>query len=214
MASRIIHLSIANVVAKKVKIKDCERFFIGQMLPDVVDRNNVHHDEIYVKTHFKKYNLGVKYYDFSDFYKLYKEKILEDDLYLGYYLHIIEDAVFRKYIYIDLNLLVKKKDLNFTDTLYNDYRIIGNFLIKKYNLKYRFEDFLDNGINNIYKFDLDIFKKEFKEDFIKEGNGKCVYIDINDIEKFIELVSNMCINEISSIRKNGKSTLNALDYSY
>ncbi len=222
MASRIMHISICMEILKKLNFIDEERFIIGTLLPDAISRENVLHDEIYSKTHFKKVDekTNSKYYDFSGFFSRYTDKILQDDLYLGYYLHILQDAIFRKFIYIDNHLIKQRKKLDFTEKLYADYDILNKYLIKKYDMNFdinTFDGVSYNGIDEIYNFDISVIKDGLKGDF--ENIEKCLhskfsYLNESMILEYILKCMDICVNEILNI-KNGKSTnLSVLDYSY
>ena len=106
MAQRTIHMLFATTLTDKVDIKDKNRFFIGSILPDAY----INHEDR-DKTHFIKriqqLDYKINYIDFGEFYKKYCNKIMSDDLYLGYYAHLIEDAFYRHYLYHEKDYMEK-----------------------------------------------------------------------------------------------------------
>ena len=108
MAQRTIHMLFATKLTDKVDIKDKNRFFIGSILPDAY----INHEDR-DKTHFIKriqqLDYKINYIDFGEFYKKYCNKIMSDDLYLGYYAHLIEDAFYRHYLYHEKDYMEKIK---------------------------------------------------------------------------------------------------------
>ena len=96
MASRIIHLAITNGLIKNYQFKDANRLKFGAILPDVYAAGKSTAD-----SHFK---IGVcgnnkRTYDFTRFKALFSDLMKNDDLYLGYYLHLVQDILFRHYVY-------------------------------------------------------------------------------------------------------------------
>lgn len=64
--------------------------------------------------------------------------MLCDTLYMGYYIHLAEDLVYRDFIYnrykwspMENGRLSQKK----VDGLHNDYRLLNKYVKEKYNLK-------------------------------------------------------------------------------
>ena len=93
MAQRIVHYLIAVRLAEEIPVSDRQRFLAGSLLPDA---HTVPEDR--EKTHYRTYCGDSRIYDFNRFRKEYPDEIFRDDLYLGYYLHLIEDAVYRFFL--------------------------------------------------------------------------------------------------------------------
>lgn len=76
-------------------------FALGQVLPDAVcDRENRDKSHYIVSLD----NGKSVAYDFEQFASTYNERIINDELYLGYYMHLVEDAFYRKLLYRDYGL--------------------------------------------------------------------------------------------------------------
>lgn len=96
MPSCGIHLATAYEVTKKIKIKNKDNFFIGNMLPDA-ERYVIKDFSIYVpyeKSHFSRMiqinNRMEKLPDYNIFIQKYK-KDLNNPMVLGYLTHLIAD---------------------------------------------------------------------------------------------------------------------------
>lgn len=92
MASTIIHYAISTQIMNELKIKDTNLFLLGASVgPDA----SSHEDGSYDITHFwsKSSNQTRKGIHWCNFAKKYREIILNDDFVLGYYCHLIQDAV-------------------------------------------------------------------------------------------------------------------------
>ena len=96
MASRIIHLAITEILAGKYTFKDINRLKIGVTLPDAsAPGQNTE------RSHLKIQICGLtkKTYDLTRYRKEFGKRMKEDDLYLGYYLHLVQDILFRYFMY-------------------------------------------------------------------------------------------------------------------
>ena len=94
MASSMIHLAIVQEMRKKVSFRDINRLFLGVILPDGAVAGNSHLKKKICENTRYTYDLEF----FRDRYGKYMEK---DDLYLGYYLHLIQDMLYRRFMYGD-----------------------------------------------------------------------------------------------------------------
>ena len=209
MASRTVHYALAILISKKIKIENIDRFIAGELLPDAIEHNNENH----AKTHFKiTYNVDKKLIDTKSFLEEYKDLILKDELYLGYYLHLIQDAVYRKFLYFGEGF-VNKRDGTFVKEIHNDYALLNEYLIQKYDLKT-----IDNPINlgeicSIYDYRFSDLLNELEHDFIGRGTGNTVHLTEEIIDRYINMCVDICCDEINSIRKN-KSKFEYLSYAW
>ena len=120
-----MHLAIGKELLRHTGAENGERFLIGMLLPDAIitgDKKTAgtHYDVMTDSTH--------KVMDFFRFYAEFEETILTDSLYLGYYLHLIEDCIFRKYIYYELGLLEMRGKSGFLEQLYKDYHSVNEYI--------------------------------------------------------------------------------------
>ena len=87
MASSLMHYAITDKILQLFPMHDGARLRFGAVLPDASVNKR--------KTHFRIYNekLGIRLYDLESYRAQFGERMQKDDLYLGYYLHLIEDAL-------------------------------------------------------------------------------------------------------------------------
>ena len=89
MASRILHLAAAKLILDEHPAADEKRFRLGSILPDAGER---------VSAHFRvRIDGGTKtMMALGGFRARFADK-MDDPLYLGYYLHLVQDIVFARY---------------------------------------------------------------------------------------------------------------------
>ena len=151
MPGYVIHLAVAEEYLKKNKKNEKYNEFIdGIIFPDSdKDKSLTHYGEKSSK---------------SNLYKFLENNKIDNSFNRGYFLHLLTDYLFYNR-YID----------TFSKDIYNDYDILNNYLIEKYDVK------LPEKI------------KEFV--FFKEGKLHILSLEI--IEKLIEDISNLDLDEIA-----------------
>ena len=93
MASGIVHLAITKKVCEQYKCKDRNRLNFGSVLPDfAADRQAAHMRAVV-------WGRNKRGYDLNRFRAEFGPKLLRDDLYLGYYLHLVQDVCHRQIMY-------------------------------------------------------------------------------------------------------------------
>lgn len=211
MASRVLHLAVAEIIINEILIKDKNRFRLGSMLPDAYnqDSSKTHsHLQIFVCGNSKKT------YDLERFLKLYKEEMVSDELYLGYYLHLIQDMIFRELVYekYKWNPLIEGN----VQRLHNDYNLINKYVISKYNLTcniYMLQGVEKKPLFNLYQFNLEQLLIDLKNDFKETCNGKIFFFSREMAEEFIQRAADACIKEIKAM-SNGKHYVDAYQYAW
>ena len=209
MAARTVHYALALLICKKCNIENIDRFIAGELLPDAIEHNNVNH----AKTHFKiTYEVCKKLIDTKSFLEKYRAMIMKDDLYLGYYLHLIQDAVYRRFLYTDEGF-INKRNGNYVSELHNDYALLNEYIINKYGL-----EIIDNAINidcidEIYDFKYNELLDELKLDFSNRGTGTTVHLTEDMMDRFIEISFGICCEELEALKEKN-SKFNYLFYSW
>lgn len=202
----------AKLVAHKLEITDLDRFYLGSILPDAyveaTDRQIAH---------FIKYmpEDNCLFFDFQDFATKYEKEIIEDNLYLGYYAHLVEDAFYRYYLYYEKDMLSKIKSYKL-DILHQDYRILNSYIDKHYDLPKQIkvpDRFNAESLNDITAFDVEKLINDYSNDLHEFVNEKTKLLTEEMIEEFISKYIDILASELLSIQK-GHSTLNALDYKW
>ena len=127
MASSMIHLAITSELMKRHTFRDADRLRLGSILPDASDDK--------VNSHLKTIINGgtLKIYDLDRFRKLFGPLILTDDLYAGYYLHLIQDILFRHLVYDDYHWDAYLPGN--VERLHRDYQISNCYVASKYGLE-------------------------------------------------------------------------------
>lgn len=126
MASSMIHLAIASELTRQHSFHDIDRLRLGSILPDASGEKVDSHLKILIRGNTRKT------LDLNRFRQLFGHLLLEDDLYLGYYLHLIQDILFRHFIYGDYHW-----DPNIPGNvarLHRDYQISNCYVASKYGL--------------------------------------------------------------------------------
>ena len=152
MAQRTIHYLFGDILSKENVLKDKNRFLLGSVLPDAY--SNVVERDISHFTDTKLPNNQV-YFDFMKFRAQFNELIKTDDLYLGYYMHLVEDDFYRQFI----REIHMKNDVPHSAEevarLHNDYHILNAYIVEKYKIKYTLVqpvDFKMEPVNRIVRF--------------------------------------------------------------
>lgn len=207
MAQRTIHYLFGEVISRHVVLRDKRRFLLGSVLPDaycdVKDRD---------VTHFMVREEHRKYVDFHAFLEQYYDQIQRDDLYLGYYIHLVEDAFYRNLFHNKYQKVPRSMDE--VKRLHKDYHILNSYIVKKYGL--RNEVALDVDLqreifHEIASFRVKEFLQEMDEDFREDISGETYYITENMVDEFVEDYLSLAVKEIESI-KAGKSCLKVEDF--
>ena len=156
----------------------------------------------------------VNYIDFGEFYKKYCNKIMSDDLYLGYYAHLIEDAFYRHYLYHEKDYMEKIKSYEL-EVLHTDYHILNSFISHKYDMPVlEIEADMQNEIlNAIAPFDISGIIREYERDIVENIDQKAVILTESMLEEYVSEYVDLAANELCSARE-GKSILNTEDYKW
>ena len=208
MAQRTVHYLFGEIISNQVKLTNKERFLLGSVLPDAADA--VDRD----RAHFKVKTDTLVYYDFEAFRNQYADLLRQDDLYLGYYMHLIEDAFYRAFIYRDGITMPRSKEE--VRLLHNDYHILNAYIVKKYGIRNILQGnpvSEDDPISSIASFNINAFLHDMAADFTEQTDGTPVFLTKEMLDEFIELYTPLAVKEIESI-KNGTTLLRAVDYAW
>ena len=190
-----MHLAAAKLLAAKIPLRDARRFDFGSILPDAEDGD--HGSE----THFKVITPdGEKYFDFGRFGREYRREILSDDLYLGYYLHLVADAVYRRFVY-EKHGWDPSVPGN-VGRLHNDYRLTNGYAAKRYGLEYDIvipADFSKARIAGEMPFTVAGFFDEMKGDFLPYDGGEPFFLTPEMADDYIAETVTVCEAEYSAL---------------
>lgn len=208
MAQRTIHYLFGELLFDRAHLSNKERFLLGSILPDAIDVScrNASHFKVKTGTH--------KYFDFAAFRNQYFDLMLRDDLYLGYYMHLVEDAFYRAFFYTDRFTMPRTRDE--VTILHNDYHILNSCIVRKYRIHNILADTysLENEpLRHIAPFLIDDFLGEMAHDFTEQTEGKPVYLTEHMLDEYVKTYVPLAIEEVNSIQK-GASVLNVADYAW
>lgn len=209
MAQRIVHYLIADRLSEEYPVYDRQRFLTGSLLPDAY--RSVRERDI---THYKVSEGDIHYSDFRRFREEYRDRILHDDLYLGYYLHLAEDALYRRYL--RTHDYRRPMNLEQRGQLHQDYHILNSLLIAQHGLRNELTDPIDlsgEPISRILSFQLPELISGLDNDFHEQMHGQCRYVTPDIINGFIAEAYPLCAQEMSAVR-NGHFILEPRDYAY
>ena len=208
MAQRTIHYLFAQMISSQVALSDKNRFLLGSILPDAIERCNRD------TSHFKVQTGTHKYFDFAAFRNQYYDRILRDDLYLGYYMHLVEDAFYRVFMYNDHS--ARPRTPAEVTVLHQDYHILNNYIVKKYGIQNTLDhtfSLAGESINDIAPFRIDEFLEEMAIDFIEDTKGQTVFLTESMLDAFVETYFPLALQEVKNL-KNGASVLSPIDYAW
>lgn len=209
MAQRTIHYLFGEFFSKHIKIKDKNRFLLGSIIPDayadLCDRNS---------THYITQKENQVYFDFNRYREQYFELMQIDDLYLGYYIHLVEDAFYRQFINSGKYRTPCSQEE--VAVLHNDYHILNSYIVNKYNIHNMFEKSVDlthESISKIAVFRINEFIEEMSHDFTEQTTGETVFFKENMLDEFIDKYMPLGLLELQSVQ-SGKSVLQVQDYAW
>ncbi len=197
MASRMIHYAIAKQVAKRYPIRNYDRFVLGELLPDAYAEDRGTGD-----SHFKISVCGgsQKTYDLEKFRALFSEELKTDDLYRGYYLHLIQDLYFRDFVY-NQHCWNPRIPGNI-EKLHGDYALANAYVIEKYEMENRLvipTDFPAEPINGIYPFGVERLAGDFDSDFRGCEKGEYFFFTTEMADTFIKIACGQSVKELEAL---------------
>ena len=206
MASSVVHLAIINELTKKIDFNDINRLKFGAVVADA---------GIYGKSHLKiNVSDGKKSYDFDRYRLMFGGRILSDDLYLGYYLHLVQDALYRHYVYDRYHwdpLIPGNVEL-----LHKDYSIVNHYVVSKYQLKNDLvvpKGFEKEDINQIDTFDIERLMLDMRSYFRPVEEEKIFFFTKEMSDEYIEEAIDFCLKEVEKIR-NGLPGIDMIEYAW
>lgn len=177
MPSVAAHMIVAKLVSEKLNINDPD-FYRGNLLPDIIYKKNSHYK---IKgEHFYIPNVS---YVKSNF-------CLKDNLYLGYYVHLLLDKYFlEEYV----PNVIGRYDIFKTKEIYRDYTKINYSLIRNFDID------VDELCSVLIDYKDDVDEEKLIENLTclytsETGDGK--YLKIEDFSKFLIDISDRICEDI------------------
>ena len=204
MASSIIHLAVTNELTKRHEFKDIDRLKFGAILPDAGDG---------IISHLKKSVCGQskKTYDFERFRAEFGKLMKIDDLYLGYYLHLVQDLCYRHFVYGRYNW--DPSIPGNVEKLHKDYSIINNYVVSKYHLRNNVTipaDFENEAINGICVFNTDWLMAVMAEYFKPTSEHEIFFFTREMADEYIKEATEACLAELNAL-KMGRGLISSFE---
>ena len=207
MASSIMHVAISTGVLREFPDIERNRFLLGSMFPDAAGPGNGH----------RKINVcdgTKKTYDLPGFRRQFAEQLKHDPLYLGYYLHLVQDLVFRVYVYRTHHWDPMPEGNR--ERLHNDYAITNSYIIERYGLTPDLE--LPEGIASEplfadENFDLGGFLESYHTYVGKKVDGDIFFFTKEMADECIAMCLSRCIAEVQAIR-TGMGFIDEIEYAW
>ncbi len=211
MASSIVHLAVTNELTKRLSFTDTNRLKFGAVIVDGGVGGNINGN-----AHLKVNVLDgkKKTYDFDKFRELFGERMLKDDLYMGYYLHLVQDSLYRHFVYdkYHWNPTIPGN----TDRLHKDYSIVNQYIIRQYGLKNDLavpEGFDSEDLTQISAFDVDHFMKDMERFFQPVEEEEIFFFTKEMSDEYIGEAVEYCVNEVKKLRR-GEPGIDMLEFAW
>lgn len=203
MASRLIHYLIAERIVASVNINiDRDRFMMGALLPDL----SKHEDGSYDRAHFgqKIMEVGIKGINWDEFKVKYLDLMKTDPLYLGYYCHLIMDAMwFSKIVDKYIRVYPYPERQNVYQKNYSDYKKLNYLLAKEYRMHYH--------MNMVKDIDIEEIDLSLSSQYLTGLQSDITSSDISVMEdlelypydviiEYIENATKLCLDELQAFK--------------
>lgn len=199
MAQRTIHYLIGEELIG-LGVRDVDRFRIGNVLPDAIE-DLVFRDLTHYQKDVEIDGKSVRLSDFERFRSEFAPLVETDGLYLGYYMHLVEDACYRRF-WKKAGLQERRMTRETVAVLHNDYHLLNAYIVQSRGLRDELvfpADFEHEPINRIYPFLLSDFIAEMREDFTEHPQGTTRYMTEALLEDYLAGAMDVCREALSRI---------------
>lgn len=197
MASSLMHLAATGRLAD-----GCAR-------PDLLRLGSVLVDARGQAGHFRgQASDGRRFYDLDRFRAQYGDQLFRDDFYLGTYLHLVQDMLYRKFLYVDHRY---RRSPEAVAQLHEDYRRLNPFLVRKYALRpLRLPSELAG--HPLLADNAEAFLADMRGQFLPCDDRPVVLTESMAVE-YIDQATVLCRAELDALR-NGTPGVDPMDYAY
>ena len=192
MAQRTIHYLIGEELIS-CGVREVDRFRVGNLLPDAIE-DLVFRDLTHYQIERELSGKTVRLSDFERFRREFYPRVERDGLYLGYYMHLVEDACYRIFWNREK---IAPRDITREEitVMHNDYHLLNRYIVSRYGIRNEIvfpENFASEPINRIYPFLLREFLDEMKEDFTEKPQGRTHYLTEELLGQFLAEARDIC----------------------
>ena len=204
MAQRTIHYLLGEELIP-LGVRDVERFRVGNLLPDAIE------DLVFRElTHYQREETvggeSKRFSDFECFRREFAPLVETDGLYLGYYMHLIEDACYRRF-WNRVRFAPRDMTRENVAVLHHDYHLLNFYIVSHYGIRDELvmpEHFEDEPVNRIYPFLLQDFLGEMRGDFTEHPQGTTHYLTEPLLEDFLAGARETCREALRRILSGGE----------
>ena len=211
MAQRTIHALLGERILQEEPVEHEARFLLGCILPDAYASRKSR--EV---THFMDQSIpGMRFFNFDAFRERFADR-MDDALYLGYYLHLVQDNCYRRFFRARLGVRIDPNKPEQVAALHRDYTILNAGIVARFGLRYRVErpaDFEQEPLNAIAPFALDGFLDEYARDFTISETGELRFLTMAALDEYVAGCLPLCVEELRAL-KRGERCLCARDMAW
>lgn len=195
-----MHLAVIDELSRRFQFKDLNRLRFGAVLPDA-GKKDASHLRISVCGSNKRT------FDLESFRSRFDDLIRTDDLYLGYYLHLLQDTVYRHFVY-DRYHWDPTVPGN-VEKLHHDYAITNHYLVSKYGLQ---DDLaVPEGIDTepictLCCFDIHGLMLSVTKFCHELDEGDIFFFSKEMADEYITEAVTICLSELEALTAGGKLT--------
>lgn len=198
-----MHLAAAGALLAAETFADPERFRLGCLLPDAYAEAG----RLRPVTHFRRQEGNKGWFDLETFRTRYACQMRTDDLWLGYYLHLLQDTLYRPMV-LEITAW-DPQDAEQLETMHADYRGLNAYVARTRGLTPRLvlpESPSAESVNGIYPFGWQALADDLAGDFACEERSRFTYLTPAFADRFIDTASEACLRELHALRSGGPLT--------
>ena len=132
MAQRTIHYLLGEELIG-LGVRDVDRFRVGNLLPDAIE-DLIFRDLTHYQTDTQIGGETKRLSDFERFRREFAPLVETDGLYLGYYMHLIEDACYRRF-WNRVRFAPRDMTRENVAVLHNDYHLLNRYIVSRYGIR-------------------------------------------------------------------------------
>lgn len=205
MASSMIHLAITQCLIPEIGCGDDFRLRLGAILPDGAIQGNAH-----LKKQVGENRIT---YDLEFFRRRYRAQMETDGLYLGYYLHLIQDIFYRNFLYTQRHW--DPTPPGNVERLHRDYGILNGYVAQKFHLcpeMLRSIPIEREPIAELAVFDDEGLIREVRQQFADAPEGEPFFFTREMADMYIADAVALCRRELQGLQAG--TGLDSLDWSW
>ena len=204
MAQRTIHYLLGEELIG-LGVRDVDRFRVGNLLPDAIE-DLIFRDLTHYQTDTQIGGETKRLSDLERFRREFAPLVETDGLYLGYYMHLIEDACYRRF-WNRVRFAPRDMTRENVAVLHNDYHLLNRYIVSRYGIRNEIvfpENFEREPVNRIYPFLLRDFLDEMRGDFTENPQGTTHYLTETLLEEFLADARDTCREALRRILSGGE----------